>query len=273
MEEIKKQIILCKQDKSKIVSLLKTIKADDLKIMTDTGYKKYVNKAGMTKTGFFCLFCDFASDRTANTKVHMKSCPMMIKTPPQGKKMPIIPLLEIDLEPEFMGKEIDNLVCAMRDLTDLTMLGDENKKYAGALAMRFRNNFLPQTMFKNTDWNKMKLEAEAEEKGYFYDSRFKFLVRLEEGLTDRIKILEIIPYLVQHFRDIFILAYEKLSKFDFYPTIFYWHKIIYGEKHKNDKEIHDYDSLEVYSQPIIGSQEWHKDRIEIINKSKPVYVS
>ena len=242
------------------------LQGQEFKVKHKNGkFKKYTMKDGKQKVGFWCPFCSFGSDRSANLKTHIKKCNYVSnKMVIVNKKTTArIPTSQITHDLTNLEEEIDNLVLSMREITDPKMCGDDREKYIGAMCWKFRNNFLPTSMFKNKNWDNMILTGVAKEKGYFYHPDFKYGILEKEGKYALYGINEIIPYLITNFKDVFIEGYKKLKKDDFSPPIWWWHKAIYGYAHPNDWEILDVD---IYQQPVEGSQQWLKEQIQIIDR-------
>ena len=74
MEELK---ILLKTAKGQLNfdTIVDNINGKEFKIKYANGKsKQYLMKSGKSKTGFFCPFCPFGSDRAQNLKLHIKKC-------------------------------------------------------------------------------------------------------------------------------------------------------------------------------------------------------
>jgi len=257
-------------------TVIDSIAGPDFKIKLGNGkWKPYINKSGKKSVGFFCPFCDFASNRSQNLKVHIKTCPYVEKPKLKEKatKSLQIPYQDIKLDPEELFDEINNLLVSMREINDIKMLGDERQRYVGALAWKFRNNFIPNSMFKNKNWDKFGLDKAAKEAGdnQYYDQRFAFAFIEQDIPVSCIGINDIIPFLVKNFKSVFLACYKMLEKEDFSPPVWYWHRVLFGKNHPQDREYIDLSNQDLVIMPEEGSSQWQKDQIEMVNKSKPVY--
>ena len=261
---------------SEYINVINEIAGQEFKIKHSNGkWKQYTMKSGKRKTGFWCPFCPFGSDRAANLKLHVGKCesvnPLNV---PKAQKQSKIQLCDVNLEVDMLDEEIDNLVISMREITDVKMNGPERQRYVGALAWKFRNNFIPNTMFKNRDWEKIGLDKSAKQNGgnVYYDERFMFGFFEEANAPSSVvPISEIIPYLINHFRPIFMAAFQIIKKDDFAPPIWYWNRALFGVNHIDDREHIDLSNQDLVMLPEPGSSQWQKDQIEMLNKSKPVY--
>tara|TARA_R110002073_G_C9388830_1_gene573596 strand:+ start:436 stop:1266 length:831 start_codon:yes stop_codon:yes gene_type:complete len=276
MEELK---ILLKTAKGQLNfdTIVDNINGKEFKIKYANGKsKQYLMKSGKSKTGFFCPFCPFGSDRAQNLKLHIKKCQSITEglKPVNKKTLERIPLCDIVHDINDLEEELDSLVMSMREITDPKMSGTDREKYIGAMCWKFRNNFLPTSMFKNKDWNNQVLKGKAKEMGFYYDPDFRFAILEKPAKFTMLGINEIIPYLIANFKPIFEKGYSLLKKDDFAPPAWWWHKAIYGVAHPNDWQIIDVDQPDdLHQLPEHGSSQWQHDMIQQINKSKPVYVN
>jgi len=274
MEELKLQLKMAKGQHN-FDKLIDNVNGKDFKIKYANGkWKQYMMKNGKLKTGFFCPFCPFGSDRAQNLKIHIKKCQSITEgiKPVNKKTLERIPLCDVVHDLSDLDEELESLVMSMREITDPKMASYDRERYIGAMCWKFRNNFLPTSMFKNKDWNNQPLSGIAKEKGFYYDPEFRFAILEKPAKFTMLGINEIIPYLINNFRPIFEAAYKLLKKDDFSPPVWWWHKAIYGVAHPNDWQIIDVDGPDdLVILPEEGSSQWQKDQIELVNKSKPVY--
>ena len=250
------------------------LNGSEFKVKHDNGkFKRYIMKDGTLKIGFWCPFCPFGSDRSGNLKIHVKKCdlvgPKMVSI--NKKTTQKIPTCSVKHELIDMDDELKNLYTSMREITSVKMCGYDREKYIGAMVWKFRNNFLPGSIFKHLHSSRLQVH-EKNDTSYYNDSEFHFGI-YEKNINEYtlVGINEIIPYLIINFREVFISGYKKLKQDDFAPPIWWWHKAIYGHAHPNDWQVDDKNNLDLYMLPEEGSSQWHKDQLEFINKMKPIY--